>query len=65
MMRTRLKMVSGSSVSLCPYDGLPCTRFDVDLGVGICQIKRKGCSADVCSRFVLKLGVSKIRIDFC
>jgi len=57
-------MDSGSFVYCCPYDGLPCTRFDDDLGCGVCEIKRNRLSADVCSRFVLKPQVKRLKIDF-
>jgi hypothetical protein len=47
---------SNCSGFLCPYDGLPCDRFDDDLNAGLCEIKLKGSKSDVCSRFVLKQG---------
>jgi hypothetical protein len=45
----------------CPYDHLPCSRYDTDLGFGVCEVTMKGFS-DVCSRFVLKPNV--MRVEF-
>jgi hypothetical protein len=59
-------MDSGSSASgRCPYDGLPCSRFDDDLGCGVCEIRRVGLPADVCSRFVLKSDVPYYQVSSC
>lgn len=43
----------------CPYDHLPCTRYDIDLGFGVCEVTINECS-DVCSRFVLKPNIKSI-----
>lgn len=43
-------------VFYCPYDHLPCSRYDKDLGFGVCEVTMKGVS-DVCSRFALKSNV--------
>ena len=40
----------------CPYDHFPCSRYDKDLGFGVCEVTMKG-NSDVCPRFALKSNV--------
>jgi hypothetical protein len=47
----------------CPYDHLPCSRYDGDLGFSVCEVTMKG-GSDVCSRFVLKSNVIYVKF-FC
>jgi hypothetical protein len=47
----------------CPYDHLPCSRYDKDLGFGVCEATIEGVS-DVCSRFALKPNVMRVEF-FC
>jgi hypothetical protein len=43
----------------CPYDNLPCCRYDKDLDFGVCEATTQS-GSDVCARFVLKPNVSRI-----
>jgi hypothetical protein len=49
-------------VFVCSHDGLPCSRFDDDIGAGVCELEfidKLGVShVDSCSRFVLEVFVS-------
>jgi hypothetical protein len=38
------------------YHHLPCTRYDKDLGFGVCEATTQA-GSDVCSRFVLRSNV--------